>query len=52
MAEHDSFKGYGVSLFNIKVGRHGIEYVLENLEGDNLNKDLLKERYDEFWPIY
>ena len=46
--EHSVFKGYSLSLFNTKTQKHGIDYVLEKLEGDKVEKDKLKDRYEDF----
>ena len=52
ISEHKIFKGYSLSLFNKKTHLYGIEYVLENLEGDSINTVKLKKRYDEFEEKY
>jgi hypothetical protein len=52
LAEHKCFIGYSVHLFNEKTQRHGIDYVLANIDGDNLDKIKLRNRYEEFESIY
>ncbi|CAF1394740.1 unnamed protein product [Adineta steineri] len=52
VAEHKAFQGLSLSLFNEKTQKHGIEYVLNNLQGDLCDKNKLKKRYDEFYTIY
>ncbi|CAF2542951.1 unnamed protein product [Rotaria sp. Silwood2] len=52
ISEHKLFQGYSLSLFNEKVRRHGIQYVLENLKGDSIDNQRLKRRYDEFYTTY
>ncbi|CAF5181920.1 unnamed protein product, partial [Rotaria sp. Silwood1] len=46
------FQGYSLSLFNEKTRRHDITYVLNNLEGDSIDRKLLEKRYDEFNKFY
>ncbi|CAF4470583.1 unnamed protein product [Rotaria sp. Silwood2] len=52
VAEHTAFQGYSLSLFNEKSRRHGIDYVLENISGEVLDKKKLKTRYEKFHDIY
>ncbi|CAF3312638.1 unnamed protein product, partial [Rotaria sp. Silwood2] len=52
VAEHKAFQGYALSLFNEKTRKHGIDYVLDNIAGEILDKKKLKKRYDEFYSIY
>ncbi|CAF4248425.1 unnamed protein product [Rotaria sp. Silwood2] len=52
ISEHRLFQGFSLSLFNEKTRRHGIEYVLDNLKGDHVDKVKLRRRYDEFHNIY
>ncbi|CAF1341009.1 unnamed protein product [Rotaria sp. Silwood1] len=52
ISEHKSFQGYSLSLFNEKTRRHDITYVLNNLEGDSIDRKLLEKRYDEFNKFY
>jgi hypothetical protein len=52
IGEHKIFEGYSTSLFNEKTRRHDIRYVLANLDGDFIDKDLLRSRFDEFHNIY
>ncbi|CAF0898623.1 unnamed protein product [Adineta steineri] len=50
--EHKIFEGYSTSLFNEKTQRHDINYVLANLDGDLINKDLLRKRFEEYHQVY
>ncbi|CAF5145794.1 unnamed protein product, partial [Rotaria sp. Silwood1] len=52
ISEHKSFQGYSLSLFNQKTRKHDITYVLNNLEGDFIDKKLLEKRYDQFNKLY
>ncbi|CAF2963370.1 unnamed protein product [Rotaria sp. Silwood2] len=52
IAEHKAFQGYSLSLFNEKTQRHDIDYILKNITGDFINKDLLRKRHKEFQDIY
>ncbi|CAF1185261.1 unnamed protein product [Adineta steineri] len=52
ITEHKAFQGYALSLFNENTQKHGIEYVLNKLDGEFLNKDKLKKRFKEFRDIY
>ncbi|CAF0744473.1 unnamed protein product [Adineta steineri] len=52
ISEHKAFEGYARSIFNEKTQRHGIDYVLDNLRGDLIDKDQLKKRYNEFHDLY
>ena len=51
-AEHKLFQGYSLSLFKLKSQRHDINYVIENIKGDSLDKKHLKTRYEEYHSIY
>ena len=52
ISEHKIFKGQSISLFNQAVQSRGIEYVLEKLEGNDLDNDSLKSAYDQFAKTY
>lgn len=52
LAEHKCFEGYSVHLFNTKTQRHGIDYVIDNIDGDNIDKLKLRSRYQEFYLKY
>jgi len=52
IAEHKAFQGFSLSLFNEKARKHDIEYVLTYIRGDNVDKYLLRKRFDEFDDIY
>jgi len=47
IAEHSTFKGHSVFLFNSKATLD-IHYVLSNLDGDNLNIEKLRDSYRKF----
>lgn len=48
MEEHKCFQGENICKRNERTGVHGIDYVLKLLDGDDLNKDKIKKRYDDF----
>ncbi len=52
VSEHQCFKGYSLSVFNSKTKKHDIAYVIDNLDGDSLDKDRLRKRYDKFQTEY
>ena len=52
VSEHKCFEGYARALFNTKIRKHGLDYVLTNIHGDNIDKTLLKKRYDTFNSLY
>lgn len=52
LAEHKCFIGYAVHIFNTKTQAHGIEYVLENIRGESLDKAKLRSRYNDFKECY
>ncbi|ETN99120.1 hypothetical protein RFI_38367, partial [Reticulomyxa filosa] len=54
VAEHNAFKGYNVSLFNVKTQSHGIDYILKKIEtkGDKVDASKLKKIYEEFNSLY
>lgn len=52
VSEHKLFQGFSLSLFNEKVKKHDINYVLNNLKGTNINTTKLRRRYDDFHSIY
>lgn len=52
VSEHKVFQGYSLSLFNEKVQRHDIKYVLDKVYGERLDISKLKKRYDEYHGIY
>ncbi|CAF1137415.1 unnamed protein product, partial [Didymodactylos carnosus] len=52
ISEHQIFQGYSLSLFNEKTRKHDINYVLQHLKGDFVDKNQLKKRYDEFHATY
>ena len=52
ISEHKILEGFLLALFNDKVQKHDINYVLENLVGDALNIEKLRKRYYEFDKVY
>ena len=54
--EHKIFEGYQIAMFNGKVQKHDIEYVLANtsdpIEGASINSNKLLKRYLEFDNAY
>ncbi|KAL4480832.1 hypothetical protein ABPG72_001701 [Tetrahymena utriculariae] len=50
--EHDIFKQQSISIFNKQVQEHGIGYVLENIKGDDLQKQNLQNFYNKFIAEY
>jgi len=52
ISEHTLFQGYVLNLFNEKTQTYRVEYVLSKIRGDEIEKTLLKKRYDEFRNIY
>lgn len=56
IAEHEVFKSYAIELRNEKTLRHGVDYVLKNLDKNSDNVDLsvtkLSASYEEFKSDY
>ena len=52
ISEHKIFQGFSLSLFNQKINRHGIKYVLEAIKGNDVDINELRERYNTFLEIY
>ncbi|CAF4449380.1 unnamed protein product [Rotaria sp. Silwood2] len=52
VAEHNAFQGYSLSLFNEKTQKHGLDYVLNLISGEDLDKKKLRTRYNEFHDTY
>ncbi|ETO01668.1 hypothetical protein RFI_35772, partial [Reticulomyxa filosa] len=54
VAEHNAFKGYNVALFNVKTKSHGVDYVLEKIDGkgDKIMIDRLNRKYVAFEKCY
>lgn len=50
--EHKAFQGFALSLFNEKIHKHDINYVLRNIDGDLIDTNLLRKRFDEYDKIY
>ena len=51
-AEHKCFEGFSISIFNQKIQKQGIDYVMEKIEGSHLQKTRLRSRYDEYEKVY
>ena len=39
ISEYNFFKGHNISLFNSETQKHGIDFVIRNITGDDLDKD-------------
>ena len=52
LQEHKCFEAYQRSVFNEKTSKQDIEYVLRELNGENLDKKVLREYFDEFNKAY
>lgn len=52
ISDYKGFQGFTLSLFNTKTKAHKIDYVLENLKGDDIEKERLLKRYIEFDSKY
>jgi uncharacterized protein YutD len=52
ISKHKKLEGFLLALFNDKVQKHDINYVLENLTGDSINIEKLRKRYNKFDKIY
>lgn len=52
ISEHILFQGYVLNLFNEKTQKYRVEYVLSKIRGNEIEKNLLKKRYDDFRSIY
>lgn len=50
--ETPDFQSYTTSLFNTQTSTQKIAWVLERLDGHDINKDKLREKYDEFKALY
>ncbi|KAL4441130.1 hypothetical protein ABPG74_002080 [Tetrahymena malaccensis] len=50
--ESEIFKGVSLSIFNETTQKHGIDYILEHLRGDELEKDRLRDLYTKFETEY
>ena len=50
--EHKCFEGYNLSLFNDKVSKQDIDYVMSGISGENLDKVLLRKRFEEYEKEY
>ncbi|EAR88873.1 helicase carboxy-terminal domain protein, putative (macronuclear) [Tetrahymena thermophila SB210] len=50
--ESEVFKGVSISIFNESTQKHGIDYVIENIRGDEIDKTKLKELYMKFEKEY
>ena len=52
ISEHKAFQGFSISIFNEKIQRHKIDYVIDKLKWDSLNKEQFRTRYQEFNTLY
>ena len=52
ISEHRIFKGQTISLFNQDTQRHDIDYVLEKLDGTDVDKETIKDCYKKFNNTY
>ena len=52
LQEHKCFEAYQRSVFNEKTAKQDIDYVLRELNGENLDKRELREYFDEFNRVY
>ncbi|KAL4441129.1 hypothetical protein ABPG74_002079 [Tetrahymena malaccensis] len=50
--ESDVFKGVSISIFNETTQRHHIQYIIENIKGDELDKIRLQILYRQFEMEY
>ncbi|KAL4434988.1 hypothetical protein ABPG74_017744 [Tetrahymena malaccensis] len=50
--EHEIFKQQSISIFNKKAQEHGIDYVLDNIKGEDLDKTKLQNFYYKFLLEY
>ncbi|XP_047142319.2 uncharacterized protein LOC105845986 [Hydra vulgaris] len=51
LSEHSIFKGQVISIFNQNTKYHGIEYVLDKLQGDDINNESI-QRLKDVYKIY
>lgn len=52
IAEHKAFENVSISLFIEKTRKHGIDYVLEKIDGDSIDTTRLRSRYENFQSNY
>ena len=52
ISEHKTFEKISISIFHEKTQRQGIDYVLDNIKGDSIDKHSLKKQYEEFYSKY
>ena len=52
VSEFDTFKGALIRSLYRKTNQHGIDYVLRNIEGDLVDKELLLNRYKSYEEKY
>ncbi|CAG9315944.1 unnamed protein product [Blepharisma stoltei] len=52
IAEHKFFEGVSQRFWLGKTQGHDIEYALEKIEGSNLNKQELNDKYEEYYEIF
>ncbi|KAL4508491.1 hypothetical protein ABPG72_003795 [Tetrahymena utriculariae] len=47
ITDHSCFKGQSLSLFNQSTKKHGIDYILKYIDGDNIDKNRIKELHEQ-----
>ncbi len=52
LQEHSIFEGFNLSLFNEKIQKLDINYVLEKMKGDELDVDILRKKWEEYEEQY
>ncbi len=52
LEEHKCFVGYQHHVWAVRTRAHGIEYVLDHIDGDDIDKQKLRSRYVEFETKY
>ena len=50
--DYKIFEGYNILLFNQKTLKFGIDYVLSNAKGTDLNVEALRKKYDNFHEVF
>ncbi|MBX9585798.1 MAG: hypothetical protein K2X50_00940 [Gammaproteobacteria bacterium] len=48
LEEHKCFVGYQHHVWSVRTQTHGIEYILDHIDGDDLDRQKLRSRYNEF----
>ncbi len=52
LEEHKCFVGYQHHVWSVRTQAHGIDYVLDHIEGDDIDKQKIRSRYMEFDSKY